>query len=57
MKKVIIIIGAILAGIETKNQRWRVEQLPEIDKELMKSEWYSGYYSVSETRNLHFLLI
>ena len=57
MKKVIIIIGAIVASGEGKKERWRVEEMPEIDKGWMKSEWYSGYYNVSETRNLHFLLI
>ena len=62
MTKILLaIVGAILlytSSIECARQDFLVEKpLPNIDAALMKSNWYSGSYNVSRTRQMHFLLI
>jgi hypothetical protein len=60
IKILVAIVFAILciSSIDCAKQEFLVEKsLPNIDPALMRSNWYSGSYKVSRTREMHFLLI
>lgn len=47
-----------ISSIDCAKKEFLVEKpIPNIDPALMKSDWYSGSYKVSRTREMHFLLI
>ncbi len=47
-----------ISSIDCAKKEFLVEKpMPNIDPALMKSDWYSGSYKVSRTREMHFLLI
>jgi len=55
LKVVLLLVSTVANGARVD---FKVEKpLPNIDPILMQSEWYSGSYEVSRTRQIHFLMI
>lgn len=51
----LFIIGLLIPLSHQENLNHLVESLP--DQPELTSKWYSGLYNVSETRQLHYVLV
>ena len=53
----ILLVLVQIASTIAKNLTSKVTSFPGIDSSLMLSDWYSGYYPVSNSKHLHYLFI
>ena len=53
----IIFLALLVLFVTAERTADRVKKLPDFPESLLKSEWYSGYYNVSNNKHLHYLFV
>ena len=55
--KIIVLLSVLILQCLSEKVSDRIEKLPDFPSELLKQNWYSGYYNVTKNKHLHYLFV